>query len=352
MAASVSPRGYVEVLSRYPHFRRIWLAQLVSGSCDWFYSVAIYTLLLDLTGTAESVAWAAILQILPMMLLGPTAGAVNDRLSRRKVMLASDVVRALIAPCMLFISRPEHIPLLYVLLGLEIGTAAFFEAGRNAILPSLIKREELPVANALGSTTWSLTVTLGSALGGVVVSYFGRPTVFIINSLSFLFSAWLVFRTRAFERHLAGLRERPWLEALSFRPVYEGFAYMVRNWRLATLLTLKFGLGIMGARVVLVTILGSREFAVDGDAALGMAMLLCFQGAGSVMGPLILGKRLSRSQSTMRMAVLGGYIAAGSGYMLFSVVLNVPLAGLCLVVAHGGSRPGVGLLDDHAPPEH
>lgn len=337
MASPVSLRGYWDLLRRTPNFRRVWVAQLISGCGDWFYSVAIYTLLLELTGRAESVAWAAILQILPMMLMGPMAGVVNDRLSRRKVMLVSDLVRAALAPCMLLITKPEHIWLLYLILALEIGTAAFFEAGRNAILPSLIKREDLVSANALGSTTWSLTVTLGSALGGVAVAYFGRPTVFIANSLSFLASAWMVFRLRAFERHLAGRRKDPWTDAISFRPVIEGFAYMIRDWRLAILLTLKFGLGIMGARVVLVTILGSREFIVRGDPALGMAMLLAFQGAGSVLGPLLLGQRITKTESAMRLAVLAGYFGAGCGYILFSQTLSVPLAGLFLVLAHSGA---------------
>ena len=337
MAEPVTLRGYWHLLRNSPNFRRVWVAQLISGSGDWFYSVAIYSLLLELTGRAEPVAWAAILQILPMMLLGPTAGAVNDRLSRRRVMLSSDLVRACLVLCMLFIEREDQIWLLYLLLALEIGTAAFFEAGRNAILPSLVKRENLPVANALGSTTWSLTVTLGAALGGVAVAYLGREFVFVANSLSFLASAWFVYRVRAFERHLAGTRKTSWLHALSLRPIVEGFFYMVRDWRLLTLLTLKFGLGIMGARVVLTTILGSRDFAVGGSPALGMAMLFAFQGSGSILGPLVLGRRFIKNQPTMRAAVLLGYVAAGCGYMLFSLTLIVPLAGLFLVLAHGGA---------------
>ena len=336
MAEPVTLRGYRRLLRDAPNFRKVWIAQLISGSGDWFYSVAIYSLLLELTGRAELVAWAAILQILPMMLLGPTAGAVNDRLSRRKVMLFSDLVRAVLVLCMLLIERADQIWLLYSLLALEIGTAAFFEAGRSAILPSLVKRANLPVANALGSTTWSLTVTLGAALGGLAVAYFGRQFVFVANSLSFLASAWFVYRVRAFERHLAGRRMTSWLDALSFRPIVEGFFYMTRDWRLLTLLTLKLGLGIMGARVVLTTILGSREFVVGDSAALGMATLFAFQGSGSILGPLIMGRRFSRSQTTMRATVLLGYVAAGCGYMLFSQAPGLPLAGLFLVLAHGG----------------
>lgn len=336
MAVPVSLPGYWQVLRSSANLRRLWLAQLISGSGDWFYSVAIYSLLLELTGRAEAVAWAAILQILPMMVLGPTAGALNDRLSRRSVMLVSDLVRAVLVLCMIFIEREDQIALLYALLALEIGTAAFFEAGRNAILPSLVSRANLPVANALGSTTWSLTVTLGAALGGVAVAYLGRDFVFITNSVSFLASAWFVYRIRALERHLAGTRRRSWLAALSLRPIVEGFLYMVRDWRLATLLTLKFGLGIMGARVVLTTILGSREFAIAGSSDLGMAMLFAFQGLGSILGPLVMGRRLGTSQPSMRAVVLLGYLAAGCGYILFGQTLLLPAAGLCLVIAHGG----------------
>ena len=337
MASQVSLRGYAQLLRRSPNFRRVWIAQLISGSGDWFYSVAIYSMILELSGRAELVAWAAILQILPMMLLGPTAGAVNDRLSRRKVMLVSDLFRAVLVLCMLLIDRQEELPWLYLLLTLEIGTAAFFEAGRSAILPSLIERDDLPTANALGSTTWSLTVTMGAALGGVAVAYLGRHFVFAANSVTFLVSAWFVFRVRAFERHLAGLRKQSWLAALSLRPIVEGFLYMIRDWRLATLLTLKLGLGIMGARVVLTTILGSREFAIGDGPALGMAVLFAFQGTGSTLGPLVMGRRFSKSQNSMRWTVLMGYLAAGCGYMLFSQTPGMPLAGLFLVLAHGGA---------------
>ncbi len=337
MKSGITVRGYVSLLRRNTNYRRLWIAQLISGSGDWFYSVAIYDLLLELTGRAEAVALAAILQILPMFLLGPTAGAVSDRISRRQVMIFSDLVRAILVLGMIWIDSADRIWLLYILLGTEIGTAAFFEAGRNAIVPSLVARDDIPTANAIGSTTWSVTVTAGAAIGGVAVAYLGRQTVFLANSASFLVSAWFVYRLIVREAHVAEHRDKPWGEVLGYAPIVEGFRYVARDWRLAALLTLKFGLGILGARVVLVTILGSREFAIDGQASLGMAALFMFQGLGSILGPLIVGRRIANSQSSMRFAVLTGYLAAALGYVLFSRISFLPLAGLCLVLAHGGA---------------
>jgi predicted MFS family arabinose efflux permease len=237
---------------------------------------------------------------------------------------------------LLFIRTAEQIPLLYLLLGVEIATAAFFESGRNAALPSVVEREDIPTANALSSTTWATTVTVGAALGGVAVSFLGRDTAFLINSLTFGVSFFFVWRTRFRETHAEGLGPVTLRELIGIGPILEGFAYILSNWRLALLLTLKLGLGILGARVVLVAVLGSREFAIYGKPALGMSMLYMFQGLGSLIGPLIAGPFVQHDQRRMRIAVLIGYCAPALAYMAFSQTTNWALAGLCMTVAHAG----------------
>ena len=170
-STGISVSGYSRLLRNNTQFRRLWLAQLISGTGDWFYSVAIYSLLLQLTGSAKTVALAAVLQILPMFVAGPTAGAVNDRVSRRKIMLATDVARALLVLGMVVVHTREQIWILYVLLAMEVAAAAFFEAARNAVLPSVVDESDIATANALSSTTWSVTVTAGAAIGGFAVVF-------------------------------------------------------------------------------------------------------------------------------------------------------------------------------------
>ena len=89
----VSLTAFARLVRTNVNFRRLWLAQMVSEIGDWFYTLAIYTLLLQLTGRASSVGLALILQVLPLTFMGPTAGVVNDRVSRKRVMIVSDVVR-------------------------------------------------------------------------------------------------------------------------------------------------------------------------------------------------------------------------------------------------------------------
>jgi hypothetical protein len=80
----ISFASYSRLLRGNRNFRRLWLAQIVSEIGDWFYTLSIYTLLLQLTGHASSVALALVLQVLPQTFVGPTAGVVNDRLRASK----------------------------------------------------------------------------------------------------------------------------------------------------------------------------------------------------------------------------------------------------------------------------
>src|ERR1700739_4954637 len=146
---SISFASYARLLRRNRNFRRLWSAQIVSEIGDWFYTLAIYTLLLQLTGHASSVALALVLQVLPQTLVGPTAGVVNDRLKRRHVMIAADVVRIFIVLSMLLVRSRSMVWLVYPLLLAETSMAAFFEPARTAVIPNVTAAGEVLVANTL-----------------------------------------------------------------------------------------------------------------------------------------------------------------------------------------------------------
>src|SRR5579871_6352044 len=101
--SAVSFASYVRLVRGNSNFRRLWLAQIVSEIGDWFYTLAIYSLLLQLTGRASSVALALVLQVLPQTLIGPAAGVINDRVRRKRVMITADLVRMVIVFAMLLV---------------------------------------------------------------------------------------------------------------------------------------------------------------------------------------------------------------------------------------------------------
>src|SRR3989442_14134203 len=87
---------YFSLLRANSNFRRLWMAQLVREIGEWVYSLAVYDLLLGLTGSVQAVSWAIIIQALPWFLMTPLAGYVADRFPRRQVMILSHMARGVV----------------------------------------------------------------------------------------------------------------------------------------------------------------------------------------------------------------------------------------------------------------
>src|SRR5262249_37483669 len=162
-----------------------WLGQAISLLGDWFNFVTLQTLLLRLTNQATWVAGMWVAQMLPPLLLGPMAGVVVDRFSRQRVMIASDLARAAIAVGFLSFHIRRTAWLAFPLLALLGVFSIFFEPARTAVVPNITRDEELVTANALSAVTWSVMLTSGAVVGGLVARFLGYEMAFALNSLSF-----------------------------------------------------------------------------------------------------------------------------------------------------------------------
>jgi MFS family permease len=342
-ASSISLTSYARLLRRNTNFRRLWLAQIVSEIGDWFYTLAIYTLLLQLTGHASSVALALILQVLPQTFAGPTAGVVNDRLRRKHVMIAADLIRCVVVLAMLLVRSASMVWLVYALLVIETTMTAFFEPARSAVIPNISSEGEVLVANTLSSATWSVNLMLGASIGGVVAAFFGRNVVFVLNALSFLASAILIRGMHFSEPHAESappLRPR---DLVDFSPILEGIRYIRSHRTLLPTVFSKAGELMVGPSWVIFTVMGAREFAVHrpginpaGAAMLGMSILLGGRGIGALVGPVISARWAGRRDSRLRLGILLGYLTIAVGYTVLGVSRNVWMAAGCALLAHAG----------------
>lgn len=342
-ATSISLRSYGRLLGGNRNFRRLWLAQIVSETGDWFYTLAIYTLLLQLTGHASSVALALVLQVLPQTFVGPMAGVVNDRLRRKHVMIAADLVRFLIVLSMLLVRSQSMVWLVYPLLVAETIMAAFFEPARNAVIPNIASADEVLVANTLSSATWSVNLLIGASIGGVVAAFFGRDAVFVLNALSFLVSAILIRGMRFSEPHAESATRLRARDLVNFSPVLEGIRYIRRHRTLLPTVFAKAGELMIGASWVIFTVMGATEFAFHrrgmnqaGQAMLGMSILLAGRALGALVGPLIAARWAGYRDPRLRLGILFGYLAVAAGYLEVGATRSVWLASLGALVAHAG----------------
>lgn len=342
--APVSLRAYAVLLRTNPNFRRLWFAQFISEIGDWLYTVAIYSLILEVTGSAQAVALAFVLQVFPQFVFAPTAGVMNDHLSRKRLMIIADWARALITLTMLFAQTREAFPFLYTLLFLETIFWALFEPARTSVIPNLTTSpNENLVANAMSSTTWSFTLAVGSAIGGILAASFGRNTVFVLNSLSFAASALILRRMQFKEPHLDEVPPFRFKLLFDFSPIAAGIRYVRRDARLFATMFVKCGLGFMGTNWILLPIFGERIFplqigGMDAKSAgmLSMSLLMGSRGVGALIGPFIASYWTGNSERNFRIGIVVAFLVGSFGYFLLGFAPLLPLACLCVMIAHAG----------------
>lgn len=337
-AQTFSIRAYGSLLRNNREFRLLWLSQVVSEIGDWLYAVTVYSLLLDLTGKAESVGFAVVLQLLPQVFIAPAAGVLNDRLPRRAVMIFADVARIFIVLAMMLVDSPSMVWLVYLILIGETMMWALFEPGRSAIIPTLAPDpKEQMVANALSSITWSVNLAFGAGLGGAIALHFGRHAVFMINAATFVVSALLLMCIRTRERHADHHPPFQLRDLVDFKPALEGIDYVRRDSRRLATMLVKAGMGLMGAHWVILPIYGDRIFRVSDSATAGMSVLFMARGVGSIIGSFSTGIWAGNDERLMRRGIFWAFLIAGASYVVLSGAPTLPIAALAVMAGHAGT---------------
>jgi MFS family permease len=344
-APSFTLSAYGRLLRENRDFRLLWMAQIVSEIGDWLYAVSIYSLLLELTGQARSVGFAVVLQLLPQVFIAPTAGVVNDRLSRRSVMIFADICRVFIVLGMLLVKTADMVWLVWILLLLETIMWALFEPGRSAIIPSVTRGDhELLTANALSSMTWSFNLAIGAGVGGLIAYRFGRETTFLLNAFSFIVSAALLSMMRLKETHSEHLPPFRARDLVDFKPMLEGVRYVSSDLRMLATMFVKAGMGMLGAHWVILPIFGERVFPMGAPSShgatggtLAMSLLFGSRGVGALIGSLASGFWAQNRESRMRAGIFFGFLLVSFSYMALSGAPTLLIACLAVILGHAGT---------------
>ena len=330
--------SYISILRSNRNFRLLYIGQTISQLGDWFNAVAVYALLLDLTGSATAVAWMMIVQFLPVAIFGPLAGVIVDRVNRRRLMIITDLLRGGLILTLLFIRRPDQVWIAYVVMAVAVGAQAFFEPARTATIPNVTAPEDLLAANALSSATWSAMLALGASIGGLVTALAGRNIAFIVNALSFFASAWFIARTQYDATPAAAPKLEGILALTGITDLIEGVTYVRQRSHVAALMLVKAGWGLAGGVLLLLTVFGQRVFPLAGGSAAGIGVLYAARGVGAGLGPIALRWILGQQPQRLRRAIGPAYFIVGVFYVALGWAPNLWVAALCVLCAHfGGS---------------
>jgi len=324
--------GYVRLLKTNRPFRHLWYGQVVSELGDWLNSIAIYTLVLKLSGTGTAMASAMMAKLLPIFFVSPLAGVLIDRMDRKVIMITSDVLRFVVVLGFLLVEDAGDLWLLYTLAVVEIALAGFFEPARSAIIPSLTPREDLVTANALSGSTWSVMLAVGAALGGVLVSLFGIKAAFVIDAFTFLLSAWFIARIQypkeAMEKEKA---ERP--DASGFKMLVDGMRYLMSQPMIFVLALMKSGLAVAGGVMTLIPLYANKMFASAAAISMAIGAMYSARGLGAALGPILVKKFFGDSTRVLQLSILFAFFLGSLSYFLFAQSHSLWSASLSIALA-------------------
>jgi MFS family permease len=281
---AVESRSRLGLLRRSPAFGVLFIATAGSGFGTYLAAIALTVHIYDQTGSGLWVAGLLIADFLPIVAIGLLLGPLVDRLSRRWLMIVSDLVRFGAFAGLLFVDSPTAIVALAGVSGIATG---FFRPAVYAGLPNLVPDDELTNANSLLQTVETLAWMIGPVVGGLMLEAVGPDLPYAINAVTFLVSAGLI----------AGISEKKLRseESLTrghWRDVADGIRLVLTSAPLRTVLIV-WNVALIGSAAINVAeIFLAKETLDAGDR--GFGALVAASGVGLALGSYLAAPALGR----------------------------------------------------------
>ena len=308
-------------------FRLLWIGQSFSLLGDQFYLVALPWLILQLTGSGTVLGTVLLAATVPRVLFQLVGGAVSDRISPRKLMIASNVLRAVVCAVLTALIVGGGVRLWHLIaLAAFFGTVdAFFVPALKTFIPTVVNEDQLAASNALLQGTNMLTKFLGPSLAGLIISGVGIGAAFGLDAFSFVFVAFCLLLISRGPNTAANAEQettgaRPAARGNLLASIREGWSYSLRE-------------PVIRALIIIITVV---EFAFAGPLTVGLASLADNKFAGgstafgamlsALGGGLLLGTLLAssaKSSSRLGTLMLPLTVALGLGLLLLGVAPNV-----------------------------
>ncbi|MDX6730060.1 MAG: hypothetical protein QOC54_8 [Baekduia sp.] len=292
---------------RTRNYRLYFSGQLVSVPGTWLQTVAQAWLVLQLTSSGSALGITVALQALPVLVLGPWAGAVADRVDKRKLLLGTQALQGILALVLgaLALSGLAELWMVWVLaFGLGLARAIDVPT-RQAFVSELVEGAALPRAISINSTVAAAARMVGPAAGGAIIAAFGVGACFIINGASFAapLLGLLAMDVRALHRPDTPPPRTP-------RAVRAGFTYVHGRRDLLIPLLMMAIVGTLAYEFqVTIPLLAHGAF---GLGATGFGLLYSAMGAGAVVAGLTLAGRVAPRIRTIAVAALVFAVALGA----------------------------------------
>ncbi|MDQ5822531.1 MAG: MFS transporter [Actinomycetota bacterium] len=317
------------LLGRPGPFRLISLAALGSGIGTWLAAVALQVDIFDRTHSGVWIAALVIVEFLPTIVVGLVLGPFVDRLSRRRLMIASDLARFGVFVALPFVDSTLGI---VVLAGVAGVATSVFRPALYAGVPNLVEEDELTSANSLLQAIDHGTTALAPPIAGLLVAAQGPHLAYWVNAASFLLSAALLVRVPASKLQTAVSATRGLL-----RDVGDGMRTVLGSPALMTVL-LVWTTAILANGAINVSEIAFAKDSLD-SGAFGFGLLAGAAGLGLALGSLLAAPWIDRRGVSR--AYASSFVLMAAGFAVAAVAPNVWVAALCVVISGIGNGAAV-----------
>jgi len=337
---------HVRELLKDKNFFLLWFAQIVSNFGDRLNQMALIGLIyIRIPGSTIELAKLLSFTILPVFIIGPIAGIYVDRWNRRATMIACDIIRGLLVLLIpLVIKYSTSMIPVYIIVFIIFSVTRFFVPSKLSIIPDIVHKDKLLLANSLSSTTMMIATIVSFGFSGIIVALFGPQAGFYIDSVSYFISAILVFFVAVkLKENIGPSKARVELRDISKRTVVgdikDGFEYLKGHEDIKMVANTMFLIMAGVGSIYIVIIVFIQETLRSSTQHLGL--LVMFLGAGLFLGSIIYGK--FGSKFSKRKVINFGLLSTGLTIVLFTICLKfIPsffIAGLLSIVLGIFSAP-------------
>ena len=343
---------------RYPEFRRLWSAGLVTSVGSQLTTVAVPKQIYDVTGSSWWIGIASFAALLPLVVFGLWGGAVADAVDRRKLLLVTNL--GLSATSVAFWAQSaaglRSVWPVILLLAAQQGLFGVNAAARGAAIPRLVPEEQLPAANSLFSMVLLAGALFGPMVAGALIPVLGLPTLYLLDAIGLTATLWAVYRLPALPQETPGSATESDAESntrtgtgsdvasgtarrrtTDWTQVADGFRFAAAN----RLLLLSFAVDLIAMVLGLPRALFPQLAATTFHGShLALGLLFSAMPAGSLAGGLLSGTFTRvRRHGAMTIAAVGAW-----GLAMLGLGLTGSLWLACLFLALGGAADFVSMI--------
>ena len=310
---------------RHRKFRLIWLGMLISIAGSQMQVSAIHWHIRELTGTPDPLALGGIglARILPIIIFSIISGPAADTLNRRKILLVTQSVQAMIAMILAFLTFTNliNIGLIYALTALQAAAIAFDLPARQAMIPNLVPENDLPNAFSLQSIAFNTGAILGPMLGGLVIATMGQGYTYLFNAISFLAVIVALMMIGNVAQDITKS------SGIGLVAVREGIRFIISKPIILSTMLIDFAATFFASANTMLPII-ARDILKVGEV--GYGFLSAGQSIGSVIASLVISQ-LNEIKRQGRI-FLGAVFLFGLATIFFGISQSLILAMLALIV--------------------